>query len=229
LSFYDTKIETKEGTMNKTLLTTIAAVAALMSFTAAAQTERLPAPVIGIVDTDAILRDSLASKGVRLERDKFATQYQTQVQEDEKKLRAEDEELAKQRGVMAPDVFQSRATAFQQKLADFQTRVRDKQERLDYSFQQSMQEIGQSIYAVAGEVAKERGINTVLARSQILLVVDPGMDITAPVLTKLNARLPNVKFQDPATLTRVDDQGNAVGGAPGAPKPAAAAPAAKKP
>jgi Skp family chaperone for outer membrane proteins len=216
--------------MNKTLLTTIAALTAVMSATAVAQTERLPAPVIGIVDTDAILRDSLASKGVRLERDKFATQYQTQVQDDEKKLRAEDEELAKQRGVMSPEVFQTRATDFQKKLADFQTRVRDKQERLDYSFQQSMQEIGQSIYAVAGEVAKERGINTVLARSQILLVVDPGMDITVPVLTKLNARLPSVKFQDPATLTRVDDAGNPVGGAPGAAKPAVpTAPAAKKP
>ena len=182
--------------MKKILLTTLAAVSAVfISYAAIAQTERLPAPVIGIVDTDAILRDSLASKGVRLERDKVATLYQTQVQEDEKKLRTEDEELAKQRGVMSPDVFQTRATDFQKKLADFQTRVRDKQERLDYSFQQSMQEIGQAIYAVAGEVAKERGINTVFARSQILLVVDPGMDITAPVLTKLNAKLTNVKFQ----------------------------------
>ncbi len=215
--------------MKKTILTTVAMTfAAFVATSAVAQTERLPAPVIGIVDTDAILRDSLASKGVRLERDKVAAQYQTQVQDDEKKLRAEDEELAKQRGVMAPDVFQNRATDFQKKLADFQTRVRDKQERLDYSFQQSMQEIGQSIYTVAGEVAKERGINTVLARSQILLVVDPGMDITAPVLTKLNARLPAVKFQDPATLTRVDEAGNpAGGGAPGA-APRPAAPAAKK-
>ena len=218
--------------MKKILLTTLAAVSAVfISYAAIAQTERLPAPVIGIVDTDAILRDSLASKGVRLERDKVATLYQTQVQEDEKKLRTEDEELAKQRGVMSPDVFQTRATDFQKKLADFQTRVRDKQERLDYSFQQSMQEIGQAIYAVAGEVAKERGINTVFARSQILLVVDPGMDITAPVLTKLNAKLTNVKFQDPATLARVDEHGNPAGVAPaagGAPRPAAA-PVAKKP
>jgi len=204
--------------MKKLFTALVFATATFTSVGALAQAERLPAPVIGIVDTDAILRDSLASKSVRLERDKFATQYQTQVAEDEKKLRAEDQELAAQRGVMAPDVFQNRAQEFQKKLADFQTRVRDKQERLDYSFQQSMQEIGQSIYAVAGEVAKERGINTVLARSQILLVVDPGMDITAPVLTKLNQRLATVKFQDPATLTRAEE---------GAPAPAAAAPAKK--
>ncbi|MBL8630274.1 MAG: OmpH family outer membrane protein [Rhodospirillaceae bacterium] len=202
--------------MKKFLATLVITAAAVTSFTAAAQ-ERLPAPVIGIVDTDLILRDSLASKAVRLERDKFATQYSTQVADEEKKLRAEDQELASQRGVMAPDVFQNRATEFQKKLADFQTRVRDKQERLDFSFQQSMTEIGQSIYAAAGDVAKEKGINTVLARSQILLIVDTAMDITAPVLTKLNQRLPTVKFQDPATLQRQDPNA-----APGAAAPAAA-------
>ncbi|MBL8643529.1 MAG: OmpH family outer membrane protein [Rhodospirillaceae bacterium] len=205
--------------MKKFLATLVITAVAVTSFTAVAQ-EKLPAPIIGIVDTDLILRDSLASKSVRLERDKFATQYQTQVQDEEKKLRAEDQELANQRAMMTQEVFQTRATEFQKKLADFQTRVRDKQERLDFSFQQSMTEIGQAIYAAAGDVAKERGINTVLARSQILLVVDAGMDITAPVLTKLNQRLPTVKFQDPATLQRQDPNA--------APAPAAAVAPAKK-
>ncbi len=205
--------------MKKLLATLVITAAAVTSFTAVAQ-ERVPTPVIGIVDTDLILRDSLASKAIRLERDKYAQQYQTQVADEEKKLRAEDQELASQRGVMAPDVFQNRATEFQKKLADFQTRVRDKQERLDYSFQQSMAEIGQGIYGAAGDVAKEKGINTVLARSQILLIVDTGSDITAPVLTKLNQRLPTVKFQDPATLQRQDP--NAAAPAAGAAKPAPA-------
>ncbi|MDX2142426.1 MAG: OmpH family outer membrane protein [Rhodospirillaceae bacterium] len=215
----------------------VGVIAAVGAVSTAGAQEKLPAPVIGVVDTDLILRDSLASKGVRLERDRFATQYQTEVAEEEKKLRQEDQDLSGQRGVMAQDVFQQRAQQFQQKLADFQTRVRDKQERLDYSFQQSMSEIGQNLMVVAGEVAKERGINTVLARSQILIIVDPGMDITQPVLAKLNQRLASVKFQDPATLQRLDEQGNPIGGAPAAaggaakgaaPKPAAPAAAPKK-
>jgi hypothetical protein len=84
-------------------------------------------------------------------------------------------------------------------------------------------------------VVKERGINLVVMRRQILMFGDPGMDITAPVLTKLNQRLASVKFQDPATLQRMDEQGNPIGGAPApaaagaqAPKPAAAGQAAPK-
>ncbi|MSO97817.1 MAG: OmpH family outer membrane protein [Rhodospirillaceae bacterium] len=223
--------------MNKNILRTLAvAVLALAANGATAQTERLPAPVIGIVDTDLILRDSLASKGVFLERDKYATQYQTQVTEDEKKLRTEDQELAQQRGVMAPDVFQKRVEDFQKKLADYQTKFRDKSERLNASVEQSLREVEQIMMTVTGEVVKERGINLVVMRRQILIFSDPGMDITAPVLTKLNQRLASVKFQDPATLQRLDEQGNPVGGALSpvaggaapAPKPAAAGQAAPK-
>jgi Skp family chaperone for outer membrane proteins len=140
----------------------------------------------------------------------------------ESKLRTEDQELAQQRGVLAPDVFQQRAQAFQQKLQDFQAQVKDKQERLDFSFQQSMQSIGDNIITVTSEVAKEKGINAVMASNQ-MLIFDPSMDITKPVLEKLNQRLASVQFQDPETLQR-----NAEGAAaPAAGAKAPAAPAKK--
>jgi Skp family chaperone for outer membrane proteins len=194
-----------------------------------AQAERHPTPIIGVVDTDLLLQESLAAKGVKLERDKSANAYQTQVSEQEKKLRTEDQELAQQRAVMAPELFQQRAQDFQKKLTDFQTQVRDKTERLEFSFQQSMQEIGNMIMVVSSEVAKERNINAVMARNQ-MMIFDPSMDITKSVLEKLNQRLPTVQFQDPDTLQRVGEAGQAAAGAPGTgAKPATPAnPAAKK-
>lgn len=198
---------------------TVAAMLAAPVSPAFAQAEKHPAPLIGVVDTDLLLAESLAAKGVKLERDKAATSYQTQVGEQEKKLRTEDQELANQRGVMAPELFQQRAQDFQKKLTDFQTQVRDKQERLEFSFQQSMQEIGNMIMVVSSEVAKERGINAVMARSQ-MMIFDPGMDITRSVLDKLNQRLPSVQFQNPDTLQRVGEGGEgaaAAGGKPAAP------------
>lgn len=190
-----------------------------------AAAEKRPTPILGIVDTDLLLQDSLAAKGVRLERDKFATTYQNQVKDMETKLRAEDQALAQQRSVLAPDVFQQQATTFQQKLVDFQTQVKDKQERLDYSFQQSMQKIGEQIMLVTSEVSKEAGINAVMARNQ-LMIFDPGMDITKLVLDRLNQRLASVPFQNPDTLQRQADPAAAAAGVPGL--PAAPAVPAKK-
>lgn len=201
-----------------------AALAALLAAAAVqpAAAQQRAATIIGIVDADRLLAESLAAKGVRLEREKYATTYQAQVKDMETKLRTEDQELSQQRGVLAPDVFQQRAQAFQQKLADFQGQVKEKQDRLDYSFQQAMQEIGNTIVTISGEVAKAQGITTVIARNQVVYA-DASMDITAPILDRINQRLPSVKFQDPATL---QVQG-APGAAPAAAVPGTAAPAAK--
>ncbi len=202
------------------LMAAVVGLAAVSGVAGAQAQERRPAAIFGVVNTDRILQDSLAAKGVRLEREKYAQTYQTSIKDEEAKLRTEDQELSQQRSVMAPEVFQQRAQTFQQKLADFQNQVRDKQERLDFSFQQAMQEIGNTIIIVAQEIAKQQGITAVAAHNQ-LLFFDPGMDITQPVLERLNQRLASVKFQDPATL-------QAPAAAPGAPgAPPAAAPAAK--
>jgi len=205
------------------------AAAAFVAFTGAVQaaapaaapatpTTRPPAPIIGVVDTDLLVRDALAANAIRAERDKYAATYQNQVKEMEASLRKEDQELAQQRGVLSPDVFQQRAQAFQQKLGDFQAQVRDKQERLEFAFQQAMQEIGNTIMVVSGEVAQQRGVNAVMARSQ-MMIFDPSMDITKPVLDLLNQRLPTVAVQNPETLQRTPQQGGApaAGAAPAAP------------
>ncbi len=194
--------------------------------TAPAAAAKAATPVMGIIDTDLLLQESLAAKGVRLERDKYATTYQNQVKDLETKLRAEDQELNQQRGVLAPDVYQQRATAFQQKLADFQVQVKDKQERLEYSFQQSMQSVVQAMMTATSEISKERGINVVMARNA-LMIFDPSMDITKIVLDKLNQSLTNVAYQNPDTLQRTDMAAGVPGAAPAAPaagaKPAAPA------
>jgi Skp family chaperone for outer membrane proteins len=195
--------------------------AALFAGSASAQ----GATSIGVVDTEQVLENSLAGKAVKLEREKYGTAYTNQVKDTEAKLRTEDQELSQQRGVLAPDVFQQKATAFQQKIQDFQNTVRDKQERLEFASNQAMQEIANTMLVVSQEVAKEKGLNAVLPRGAVL-VFEPGMDITKSVLDKLNARLPSVQFQNPDTLQRSD--GQAAAGAPASAKPAAAPAKGKK-
>ena len=49
---------------------------------------------------------------------------------------------------------------------------------------------------ISGSVAQEKGINMVVPQNVVLLS-DPSMDITIPVLELLNERLPSVDMQDP--------------------------------
>jgi Skp family chaperone for outer membrane proteins len=195
----------------------------LFATTLPALAQSAPAPVIGVVNTDLLLRESAAAKSVMAERERYATIYQNQANDISSKLRAEDQELANQRNVLAPDVWQEKAQAFQKKFAEAQGTVREKQERLEYSTNQAMSEVLNTLRVVSQSAAAAKGINVVVPQGAVLYF-DPAMDITNQVMAGLNQRLPSVKFQDPETIQV--DQG-AEGGAAAAKKPAAA-PAKKK-
>ena len=166
---------------------------------AQAQSGPPPAPVIGVVSTELLLRESLAAKSVMLEQEKYATVYQDEANQISTKLRDEDQALGKQRNILASEVWEERATAFQKKFAEAQAQVREKQQRLEYSTNQAMQEVLNTLRVVSQQVANKRGINLVIPAGA-LLSHDPAMDITSTVMQRLNLRLPSIKFQDPATI-----------------------------
>jgi Skp family chaperone for outer membrane proteins len=214
-------MNTKTFTRRATQVAAAAAFAFLAN-ALPAHAQSVSAPVIGVVDTDRILHDSAAAQSVLKERERYAGIYQSQANDMSSKLRAEDQDLSNQRNVLAPDVWQQKASDFQKKFAEAQGQVREKQERLEYSTQQAMQEVLNTLRVVAQGVASERGVNVVMPQGAVL-VFDPSMDLTSAVMTKLNARLPSVKFQDPETIQAATT---------GQGQPAAAAPAAgaaKKP
>ncbi len=189
--------------MNKTftsrLITAIAGAAvmtALFVDPASAQQSGQTRPVIGVLNTEIVDRDSLAAKGVRLERDKFINRYQQEIKTIETELREEEQRLTQQRNVLSPEVFQQQVEAFQEKFAVEQQNIRAKQQNLQAVFQQAMVEINQEVLRISSQVAQERGINMVMAQNMVLLS-DPSMDITREVLDLLNQRLPQVAMRNP--------------------------------
>lgn len=174
-----------------------AAFAAVLAATpVSAQQSGHTRPVIGVLNTEIIERDSLAAKGVRLERDKFINQYQQEIREIEAELREEEQRLTQQRNVLSPEVFQQQVEEFQEKFATEQQTLQIKQQNLQAVYQQAMIEINQEVLRISSQVAQELGINMVMAQNLVLLS-DPSMDITRPVLDQLNQRLPQVAFRDP--------------------------------
>ena len=189
--------------MNKTLTSRfisavagVAVAATLISVPASAQQSGHTRPVIGVLNTEIIERDSLAAKGVRLERDKYISLYQQEIKTIEAELREEEQRLTQQRNVLSPEVFQQQVEEFQEKFAVEQQTLQVKQQNLQAVYQQSMIVINQEVLKISSQIAQERGINLVMAQNLVLLS-DPSMDVTRPVLELLNERLPQVAFQNP--------------------------------
>ena len=228
--------------MRKLSLTTFAAAAvvaagALSSLPSLAQDAKLPTPVIAIIDGDMIANESLAGKGVVLEQSKYGEALKTFVTDNETKLRAEEQDLTRQRATLAPDVFEQKARAFQQKAADLQMQVKQRSDQISFASQMAQRELTGNILQIGQEIAKQRGANIALNKSQVIMY-EPAFEISKQVLSTLNQRLTTIKFTDPNTLqivyneqgqiVDVKQNGQPVGGAPGAAPAAAAKAPAKK-
>jgi Skp family chaperone for outer membrane proteins len=204
-----------------------AAILAAGSVPAFAQAERLPVPVIAIIDGDMVANESLAGKGIVLEQAKYAETLKSFVTENEGKLRTEEQDLTKQRAVLAPDVFEQKVRDFQKKANDLQTQVKSRSDQIAVATQFAQRELTNNIVLVGQEVAKERGANIAINRTQALFF-EPGFDVSKQVLAKLNQKITSIKFPDPSTLQiQYNEQGqivdvsvagqNAAGAKPAAP------------
>ncbi len=210
-----------------------AAGAVFAPMQAFAQAEKLPTPVVAIIDGDMIANESLAGKGVVLEQSKYAEALKTFVSDNETKLRAEEQDLTRQRATLSPDVFEQKARAFQQKATDLQMQVKQRSDQIAVATQIAQRELTSNILQVGQEIAKQRGANIALNKAQVIMF-EPAFEISKQVLTALNQRLTSVKFTDPNSLQiSYNEQGQIVdvkqGGQPLAGAPGAAAPAAKAP
>ena len=215
----------------------VVAAGALSSVPTFAQDAKLPTPVIAIIDGDMIANESLAGKGVVLEQSKYAEALKTFVTDNETKLRAEEQDLTRQRATLAPDVFEQKARAFQQKAADLQMQVKQRSDQISFASQMAQRELTGNILQIGQEIAKQRGANIALNKSQVIMY-EPAFEISKQVLSTLNQRLTTIKFTDPNTLqivyneqgqiVDVKQNGQPVGGAPGAAPAAAAKAPAKK-
>lgn len=173
--------------MNAVKTLAIAAIATLtMQGTALAEGSK-----IAIVNIQSIMRDSTAAKSIRTQLESKQKAYQAEISKKEEAMQKEEQELANQRATLSKEAFEQKVDAFRQKATTMQKDVQDKKATLDAAFEKALNDIQKVVNEIITDLAKEKGFNVAIPSSQ-LLYAEPDMDITAEVLSKLNAKLPNV-------------------------------------
>ena len=189
----------------KILRSIILAVALLFSVSAhaadpapaAAASTKLPPAVIAVVNVQQILKESLAGKSVRDQLSSRREAYQREVTEEEKKLRAAEQELAKQRATLTEEQFAQKRREFEENVRKVQSGVQERARALDTAFNEALGTIRQNLGMVVAEAATEKGATVVLDRDQVI-VVESSFDITDTVMERLNRKLPKVTVNVPA-------------------------------
>ena len=159
---------------------------------AEAQAQALPEPRIAILNYQLIQKNSTAMVDIQTQIETRRKTYQEEISQQEKDLRADDQELVRQRTVLSAEAFALKRREFEAKVAQVQRQVQDRKRELDRAFEYGMNQVQLVINEIILELSREKNFNLVLSRQQIIFVND-SLNISSDIIRILNERLPLVQ------------------------------------
>jgi outer membrane protein len=147
--------------------------------------------VILVVDVQRILDESLAAKSIQKQLETQRSKFQTEIENEENGLRQAEQDLAKAHDQLTPDVYSDREQQLRQRFLAVERHVQARRKVLDQAFTDSMNTVHDNLTDIVTAVAHERNANLVLIKQQVLWT-DKALDITDEVLSRLNAKLPQI-------------------------------------
>jgi len=149
------------------------------------------APSILVVDRGAILRTSVAGKDLIRQIDEYGKAMEAKYGEEEKKLRADAQELQEQAGVLSPEARQKKERELRDRGEALQKKVQEEQAAIQNGINVARTEIEKALGPILNTLFQERGATIMLDRGAIVLgSVD--IDVTGEVIKRLDQVLPAV-------------------------------------
>lgn len=152
---------------------------------------------IAVININAIRNNALAVKSISDQVNTYRTAFQNEIQKEEEALRDANQELSRQRTLLSAEAFAEKRREFEQRVTQVQQAVQQRKGHLDRVQAESMGKVQDALNKIVSEIASVRGYNLILRQDQTVLV-NPSLDITAPVLAALNKDLASVVVADPS-------------------------------
>lgn len=170
----------------------VLAAALVIAGLAPAAAQTLPDARIAIIDYQFIQQKSAAMIDINSQIERRRQIYQEEISLQEQELRAEDQELVRQRSILAADAFAQKRREFEARVAAVQRVVQARKKELDGAYEYGLKQIQGAVINIIAELSEIHGFNLVLSRQQIVFA-DSALNISEEVLRRLNERLPRVE------------------------------------
>jgi len=157
---------------------------------AAAQAQDVPL-VVGIVDVQKILENSLAGQSLEKAWSAKSKTLNAEIGKTEQELRARRQKLDQQRSSLPPADYQAQVAQLDKDVLAARKTISTKRKTLIQAKNKGLEQIFKTLDSVIQDVAKKRGLTLVLNRSLVVMTAEK-WDITAEVQKGLDAKLPKV-------------------------------------
>lgn len=153
-----------------------------------------PVPRVLIVDRQAILRFSKVGQDIVRQVNALTASAENEFRAERDGLQREEQTIAQQSAILAPDIRAQKKKAFEAKVADFQKKVQSRQAMIQGGVMNARKQVEAALGPILQGIMAERGANLLIDRQDVVLaMVD--VDVTKITIQRLDQKLPAVKVQ----------------------------------
>ncbi len=152
------------------------------------------APVILILNQGQVLATSKAGQSMKPQLETLQKQANDELNAEVEKIVKEGEDLQKQKGLLAEDVWTQRAQQVAIKQNNLPTLREVKVRELSIAEQSAVQKINDAMLPILQSIVESRGATVLLDRSAVMYAA-ADTDITQQVITELDKKLSTVKVE----------------------------------
>lgn len=152
------------------------------------------APVILILNQGQVLATSKAGQSMKPQLDALQKQANDELNAEVEKIVKEGEDLQKQKGLLAEDVWTQKAQQVAVKQNNLPTLREVKVRELSIAEQTAVQKINDAMLPILQSIVEARGATVLLDRSAVMYAA-ADTDITQQVIAELDKKLSTVKVE----------------------------------
>ncbi len=147
--------------------------------------------VIIVIDLQRILREAQAVQALQRQVGTAREAFQAEIRQSEETLRQRDQELARDRPNLPPEVYAERRQKLAEELTTLQQTVQERRKQLDQAMTEGMRQVQGALLPIVQSLAEQQHADMVLSKTSVVLV-RPELEITDAALERLDAALPAV-------------------------------------
>lgn len=150
-------------------------------------------PGVCVISLEGAIASSTVGKYVQTRLQQIATQVQAELKAEETTIQNDAKALDGQRATLDANTFETRGSAIQVRANALNRKAQLRDRELQATQQKALGRVGQELDPIIRQVYQQRQCGMLLNRDAVV-IANPAMDISQPVVTALNAKITQFNF-----------------------------------
>ena len=156
-----------------------------------AQAAKVPPPVIAVLDTEKVFRESKAGANAIATIRGRAKDFEKQIYAQRDQLKAKEAELVKQKSVLSKEELQRRGAELQRQKQGLRLKAESMRANLNRGMEAAKVKLTNEIRKILPDIQKRKGVTIVIDRQRVL-TFHQELNITDEVIAELNKKVTKI-------------------------------------